>query len=643
MQIPVRLLSSLFLVSLAALIAVGCGGSDGGDEGVAASDGPLSYLPTGTWLVATAKVDSKTIDEAVKTLDRLPIWALAEGFLPASDGPGLRKELLEQVAKQAPKGSKVTAQRLEAAFGDGGGVAITSNDFSRFADDDDSKTGAEDVPVALWIDVDDADAADEVLEDLLEKPSKGSEHEGVEYRSGTAQNDQVAWTQIGDHVLLAPGTKQLELLIDAHEGDENIAGDEDARRVLEAGVGDAIIGAAIQTTPLLDALPKALEESDTMNPEQAKQLSELLSSDAVGDFVPSWVSGSTTIDSTGLRMRGAWSNPRDIAEPEVGSRELAERMPADAGFVSAGVDDGTTLGRVQDAWAKAANTYDIKLEDLTKECEPQYATFCDLGVEAAKVVLEDDALAKAVADAGPVSYATVQDIGQVAADAAITAMAPNAGAAAPKPAAAPTARSLEIAVAGANEPLDYKLPAEFTAAAKAAGLVLTVDEDQLGVNIKVTPGSPLAVLLARELTPEVTRSLLASGVNPRLLLGPGITIKAELVDDIAVAGLPTAAPSKVAPALRGDVETLGEYEAYRDTVDAAKPPKDVGAYGYVDLSRIVESVLNGIGAQNPTVKRAIPTVKNNLADVPGILMWSAREEVDGEDVGVFELVMPITE
>ncbi|MCW2955285.1 MAG: hypothetical protein JWO69_154 [Thermoleophilia bacterium] len=634
MHLSLRLPLIVLSIAFASLVAAGCG-DDGGSEGdgVTASDGPLAYLPADTWLVATGQADPEQLDTAVKTLERLPIWALAEGFLPASDGKGLRAALLSEVAGDFPKNAKITGKRLETAFGHGAGMAITSTDFSGFDDEGGGRTA----PVVFWIDVDDEEAVDGVFGDLVEGEAKESEHAGETYRSGALEEGDFAWLHIDEQVLFTPNVKLLEQLIDVRDDEEGIAEDDDARRVLEAGVADAMTGAAIQTGPLLKAAPRLVREAGGANEEQAKQLEELLSSAAVSDFVPNWVSGSATVDDTGLRMRGAWSNPNNLAKPEVGSRELGERMPADAGMVSAGVVGGTELGRVQDAWRKVADTYDLELEQLASDCPPAYTVFCDLGVEAAKVVLEDDELAKAVADAGPMSYAYTHDISALAAGAA-----PGRGAA-----AAPATRSFEMVTSGADEPIDYEAPRELIDAAAAAGITMTVSDDQRTVNMKVARRSPLGALITREAaTPEARQALASLGIDVRQLFGPGITIKAEEVDGLLITGFPTNAPSKVAPALRGDVDTLGDDDDYRATVDAAKPPKEVGAYGYVDLAGIVESLLNTIAASSPDsqdVSRVIPTVRNNLADVPGILTWTAREEIDGEDVGVYELVLVIEE
>ena len=123
----------------------------------------------------------------------------------------------------------------------------------------------------------------------------------------------------------------------------------------------------------------------------------------------------------------------------------------------------------------------------------------------------------------------------------------------------------------------------------------------------------------------------------------GLTVSFDEVDGIRVAGLPDDAPSKVVPALEGDAETLADSETYQEVVDAAKPPKDVGVYGYIDLRGYVESILGVLAAQDPQVRRLLPTVRNNLEDAPGIVVWSSRQDVEGEQVGVGEYVLPILE
>ncbi|MCW2923029.1 MAG: hypothetical protein JWM98_433, partial [Thermoleophilia bacterium] len=146
----------------------------------------------------------------------------------------------------------------------------------------------------------------------------------------------------------------------------------------------------------------------------------------------------------------------------------------------------------------------------------------------------------------------------------------------------------------------------------------------------------------KALTPDAVAGMRAVGIDPSALLSPaGLTISAEEADDLLVAGFPPNAPSKVVPALNGDVDTLGDSDSYRSVVKAAKPPKEVGQYGYIDLGAYVEAIFTAISADSPQAARALPTVRNNLADVPGVLTWTTRETFDGHEVGVAETVVPI--
>jgi len=148
-----RALFTLALLSAAALIAVGCGSGDDsgstgtggeGKSGVIGGDGPLGWLPPKTWLVSSVDADPKKIDAAVDTLGRLPAWSLAESFLPASDGKGLRLALLKQIAKEAPGKAKISATDLERAFGNRAGFAITSNDYAALKSIDGADTAQSD-------------------------------------------------------------------------------------------------------------------------------------------------------------------------------------------------------------------------------------------------------------------------------------------------------------------------------------------------------------------------------------------------------------------------------------------------------------------------------------------------------------------
>lgn len=652
-----RVLAASSAIALAALIAAGCGGSDtsagAGDTGLVGDQGPLAWLPSDTWLVATANLDPETIDTAVQSLDRLPIWALAEGFLPASDGTGLRRELLEQVAKSRNEAngdkdatSKVTAKELETAFGERVGFAITSADFAKMDGDD--------APYVAWVEVDDEEAAVATAKDMFAGSETKAEHESVTYYE--SKKDDATFLVRDDLLVVSSSPKRLEQLIDVRDGDDSLAGDDVAAAVLEVGVGDALVGFAVQSTPLLEAAPDLVrDEADNIdedgeasadskkNAEQAAKIADelgpVLKSDAVDGLIADWVGGSMTIDESGLRIKGAWSNPHDLATPDPSARELVERMPADAPIVTGAVNDGTTLARVQAAWTEVRDAYDLDLRAMVDaDCPPADRWACDLGVEAALALLEDEDLANALADQGDSAFVMTQDLAPLMAS--LAGMSdPTAPKAAPKPL---DARLYEVATTAGM--VKHAPPAELVSAARAAGLVVTTDAEGLSVTVRVTPGSPLARTIAAEVDPQSAAALAAFGFDVRALLTPkGLTLTAEEVDGLLVAGFPQGAPSKVVPALEGDADTLDDAQTYQDVVKAAKPPKQVGSYGFVDLKSYVEAILAGVGQGQPDVQRIIPTVRNNLADVPGILTWSAREESDGEEVGVVEMSMPILE
>ncbi len=652
-----RVLAAGAAVAIAALVAAGCGGGDGGDRGdtgLVGDEGPLAWLPTNTWMIATANLDPKAIDTAVTSLDRLPIWALAEGFLPASDGKGLRRELLEQIAKESAgdTGDKpeVTAAQLETAFGNRVGVAITSADFESFESDD--------APVVAWVEVDDEDAALSAAKDVFEGAEREVEHEGVTFFE---TKDKDATFLVRDELLLISTTsKRMEALIDVRDGDDSLAGDDVAAAVLEVGVGDAIAGFAIASEPLLEAAPKLVRdqaddtkddgeatEAEKENAEKAANIADelgpLLESKAVDGLIADWISGSITIDESGLRMRGAWSNPRELASPKPGSRELVERGPADAQYVTSTASDGTTLRRLQDAWSEVRDAYDLDLRALVaKECTQADRWACNLGVELALAVLEDEDLADSFEEQGDVAMALYQDISpQVEALGAIT----ETGRA---PADTSVDSRLFESVSTAPTLEGYEPPAELLQAAQAAGIQVTNAPDGSAVTLRVTAGSPLARLVREEFDPNGLAALAAVGFDLRQLLSPaGMTLAREDVDGLHVWGFPPDAPSKVVPALTGEAETLADDETYQEVITAAKPPKEVGTYGWVDLQSYVESTLAMLsadaGEDGMDIKRIIPTVRNNLADVPGIVTWSTREESDGEDVGVIEMAMPILE
>lgn len=659
--VALRVIAASAAVVFAALVATGCGGgSDGGsgDTGLVGDEGPLAWLPTDTWLVATANVDPKAIDTAVASLDRLPIWALAEGFLPASDGTGLRRELLERIAKETAEGGgkpKVTATELETAFGNRAGFAITSTDFESFDTDE--------APFVAWVEVDDEDAALAAAKDVFDGSEREAEHEGVTFFE--AKDDEATFLVHDGLLIVSTTAKQIESLIDVREGDGSLAENDVAAAVLEVGVGDAIAGFAIASEPLLGAAPELVRtqaeeveddgeatEAEKRNAEKAAKIADelepLLESNAIDGLIADWIGGSVTIDETGLRMRGAWSNPRELASPEPGSRELVERMPIEAPVVNGSVSDGSALRRLQSAWSEVRDAYDLDLRQLVaSECSQADRWACDLGIELVLATLEDESLAAMLEERGDAATVTTQDMSglfeSLGAMEAAQEAAPGA-AVKPAPRAKPLSTRLYEFVSSSTLTGDYTPPADLVAAALAAGLVVHANDDMTEVTVRVQAGSPLAREIGANIDAEGRAALAMFGIDVRALLAPaGVTFSADEVDGLQVWGLPQNAPSKVIPALKGSAETLADSSSYRAAVAAAKPPKKVGMYGFVDLRSYVEGMLDGIGASDPDVQRIVPTVRNNLADVPGIVTWSTREESDGEEVGVIEMAMPIIE
>lgn len=623
-------------LAVAAAIAAGCGGGNGGDgdpTSIDSGDGPLAWLPAETWAIASVDASVKDIDRAIATLERLPIWSLAEIALPADDGAGLRRALLQAIAKESKEsgGNGVTAKRLEAAFGDRFGMAIVDNDLEALDSSD-----AEDLPFVVWLAVDDVDAATAALVDLTAGKDTESEHEGR--TTWTSKRDDFAFTVDDELAVITSSRQRLEQLIDVREGDDSLARDKVARAVIEAGIGDAFVGLALQTDPLLEAVPALVEHAaaESEDPTDAAKaaaiaddLGPVLESAAVDGLVADWFAGSATVDATGLRLRGAWSNPRELAEPKVGSRELVERMPAGAPTASAMVSDGTMLGRVQDAWTETRDAYELDLRSYVAECEPAMKVFCELGIEAVLAVLEDKALADALEDAGPRSMAYVQDIG-----ATLATIMP------PKGATARPARAMEVATSGDH--VVWAPTAELAASMRRAGLVVLPSPGG-DVSIRVIAGSPLDAWLRRFERSQTSRADTGALALSLLRSPRGIEIKAEDVDGIRVLGFPQNAPSKVVPALRGDTETIGESSTYRDVIAAAKPPAQVGTYGWVDTREYFIAILSFVAGSEPDFASIIPTIRNNLAKTPGIIWWSSREQLDGEEVGVAEMAMPILE
>lgn len=644
-----RTLAAASAIAVAAVVVTGCGSdsstSGSSDDTTAASkNGALGWLPDTTWLVANVNAETKTVDRAITTLDRLPAWSLAESFLPAKDATGLRRELLKSAA--ASSDGDVTAKQLEAAFGEHGGLAITDNDFDDFGDN--SKDNA---PVAGWIEVDDPSAAEDVMAKLADTAPEKSDHRGVDVHTAKLDGQLLTWIVEDDLLLVTSNPARMDELIDAHagaDGTRSVDDSEDARRVLEAGVGDALVGVAIATDPLIDAGVVAAHDSTDLPKADQDRLARVIASKAVDGVVPDWIGGSMTIDDVGLRWKGSWSNPRDIADADMDPRELAERAPADAPIVAAGVSDGSTIERVQSVWKAVHDEADVSVDDIPATGQlatPAGKPVHDLLVESLRTLLEDEKLAEAAKDAGPMSAVATQDLAAALGPLAAAATPQDgAGRAAPR---APklTKRVYEFGVSrNTDAEVEYTPPAALRSAAAKAGLSVasTMSGDAPSVTIKVAPRSPLGALIRTQTTAADRAGLTSVGIDIDQVLTPaGLTLTGQTVDGIVVGGFPANLPSTLAKALGGDIDTLGKSTDYRDAVDAAKPPEDLGQYAWFDLAGVADSVLGAFGAGNPAASSIGPTVRNNLEPIPGVLAWSTRREVDGEDVGVVEAVAPI--
>jgi hypothetical protein len=606
------MLAACILVAAAA-VAAGCGGSGSDEKADADTAGALRWLPEQTWLVSTADLSSERLDRAVDTLGRLAAWGLVEPMLPASDGKGLRKAGLEQLAKEMSHDDvEVTAAQIEEAFGNRVGLAITSTkELAKGLD-------ADELPVAMWVELDDEGKARDLLGRAIPGTESEHEHEGVTYYE--SKDHEVAYALRDDLLVATTSTKNMERLIDVHEGDEDatLATSEDGGAVLGAGVDGALGGVAVQTDPLLDLAASALrEQSDPV----AGRVADAVQTDAVDDVVADWIGGSAAIDASGLRLRGTWSNPRDLAEPKTPARELVERLPADTVVAAATTMSGSELERVQDLWAQVRDAADLDLQQLVAdECPRAQSALCDLGVQLALTVLEDESLATAVADAGPRATAT--------------ASYPQAKG----------AKGASNEIVSTHASIDWQRPPALTDAMEKAGLDVQVGG--ASATVRVLPASPLGAMLRQALAdPAATTVVRATyGIDLAQLLTPkGLRLTAEQVDDLDVLTLPVGATSRATGSLEGDADQLGADPDFRDAVEAAAPPKQTGSFGYVDVRSWAGSLIDLVAGTSPDAARAKPLVDNNLADLPGIVWWTAREGSGDDEVGVAELAIPIRE
>lgn len=618
------------LLAAALLVAAGCSGDDVDRPAKLGGNGALRWLPADTWLVATGDLSAARIDEAVDTLGRLPIWALVEGELPASDGEGLRAALLEQVAEAAAgpgETATLDAAQLERAFGNRVGFAIFDQDLEGLDDGGDAG-------LVAWVHVDDETLARDAALELFDGEPTEREHDGIDYFE--LPDDEATFVVRDELLLVTTSPSRMEQLIDVREGDEpSLAGDDTAGAMIDAGIGEAFAGAAINTDALLDALGRAARAQEQQ--QGAVAIGDVLDSGALDDLAPDWVANSVTIDDVGLRLRATWSNPRELAEPATSARELVERMPASAATVSGIVTDGSVLTRVQAAWKQASEAADL---DLRREADcdsrDEHAWACRLALEAGLAILEDDDLASAL-DAQPDSATViVQDLAPL-----FAALLEAARSSTPTAQLSIDERWLEVATTATSD-LDWTAPRELATAMREAGLQVS-RTDAGGVRVKAAPNSPLARAL-RDMQKRVAPGdALANDATAQLLTPQGMLLQPATVDGVNVFGMPQDAPSAVVRALEGDVDRVGDLDAYERVVEAVDPPEAVGSWGWLHVAQLAEDLLGLAASESPEIARVIPTVRNNLDDVPGMLAWSTREDHDGEAIGVAEAVLPILE
>lgn len=654
---------TLTILAVAAAVAAACGSdSESSDATTSADPGQraMAWLPADTWLVARASYAVQDLDTAIETLDRLPIWALVEGLAPARDAAGLREAAFQEIAKSTKNDDRegeVTVAQLDAAIGEHAGIAVIGNDLEQL--------NADEPPVAGWIEVRDEDAADELVRALAEGKVSEERHGGATYLVDESGEGAIL---IEDELLLfATKGEHLERMIDANDDGETLAENDDARAVLDVAADGTLGTIAIASDDAMDLVVQAAQaDADTKSgAAQFDDVRELLATSAIDGMISEWVGVSMGLDETGLRMVATWSNPRDLADPDTDARELAERSPATALQVQAGVTDGTQVQRLQAAWTEIRAATGIDLGAVEEECgDVAKAAACRFGARLAAYLLEDEDLADDLAEAGASSYVTIQDnaaltqaAGTLAtlSDPAEPVPAPAAGSATPKAKATPTtaaaapaptasqpadARLVELATTDTEYVERLDIPNELAAAAAAVGITVTNDDEAMTVSVK--PTSPVL----NPATAETTALLQQQGVPAAALTAGGVdllTAEIREVDDLLVIGMPAAAASTLIPALEGDTETLTDSPTYQDVTAAVKAPERVGAYLFTDLAGSVTALFDTLAASEPDVARAAPSVRNNLADVPGLVGWSARTEHEGQQVGIAELRVPILE
>jgi hypothetical protein len=339
--LPARLsIAAGALVLALGALATGCGDDDesGGLAALAPPDAPL-------FIEGTVRPD----DDQREALD----------------------SLVGRVAGISNASSYVTAA-VDRLFSENGIDATYADDVDPWLGDDagafvrsfESDVGSSLTPdFAAMVEVDDADAANEFLQRLVDSdpaPEEEREYDGTEYFVSGA--DDLAAGVVGERALVVGTEMSLKVAVDASQ-DESLAESEEYQDRMAELPGDPLGTAFFEPAGLI----AAVEEANGFDSEQAKALEPLLG----GAFArPIAATLSATPESASVDVAAVTETSAEVSAESV----LLDGLPAGAWLAAAVPDLGPTLQRTLDQLSNSGIPGATRLED-----EIRAATGLDLG------------------------------------------------------------------------------------------------------------------------------------------------------------------------------------------------------------------------------------------------------------------------
>jgi hypothetical protein len=309
------------------------------DRGSSQLGTAASYVPAEAVMYMEARLD-------LPAGQRDSLRAVVERF-PALDADDVLTEAVADTLDQALAGSGLPVDYSgDIAPWFDGRVAVALLDYPL---DVDATSPMELPSAAALVGVRDAAAAAEFTATLrreLEGQAFGatftsSEHSGVtiwtlasDAGTGTPPNQELAFAQTEDQLLLANGQATVETLLDVHAGDASLA-QRDELRDLSVHLPAEWVGVVtVDIAAMLDQMATGLASADPA-------LRELM--DVYLDAVPSFAVSTIGFEDDAVRIDGVSTMPGGDVAPSNSRRELAASVPADAIFFADGPNVGPGL------------------------------------------------------------------------------------------------------------------------------------------------------------------------------------------------------------------------------------------------------------------------------------------------------------